>query len=74
MVQAIMILYDAAKTRVTVASANLEEFKVKVDEHQTTVLSSQLSVIVVDDITENVRSVTNELLHMDDLFFMSKTM
>ena len=75
MVQAFMSLYNGAKTRVRVGSAYPEEFKVKVCAHQESVLSPLLFAVVVDVITENARKgVVNELLHADDLVFMSETM
>ena len=75
MVWALMSLYDGAKTRVRVGSAYSEEFKVKVDVHQGSVLSPLLFATVVDVITENARrGVVIELLHADDLVIMSKTM
>ena len=55
MVQAVMSLYDGAKTRVRVGFAYLEEFKVKVGVHQGSVLSPLWFPIAVDIVTENVR-------------------
>ena len=52
-----MSLYDGAKTRVRVGSAYSEEFKVKVDVHQGSVLLLLLFAIVVDVITENARGL-----------------
>ena len=66
MVQAAMSLYNGAKTRVRVRSADSEEFEVKIGVHQESVLLPLLFAIVVDDITENARSVVNELLYTDD--------
>ena len=57
MVQAIMSLYDGAKTRMRVGSALSEKFKVKVGVHQGSVLSPPLFAIVVDVITENAGGV-----------------
>ena len=74
-VRAVMSLYDGAKTRVRVGSAYSEEFEVKVDVHQGSVLSPLLFAIVVDVITENARrGVVNELLYADDLVIMSEDM
>ena len=75
MVQAVMSLYDGAKTNVRVGSAYSETFEVKVGVHQGYVLLPLLLAIVVDVITENAkRGVVNELLCADDLVLMSKTM
>ena len=75
MVRAVMTLYDGAKTRVRVGSAYSEEFEVKVDVRQRSVLSPLLFPIVVDVITENARrGVVNELLYANDLVLMSETM
>ena len=75
MVQAIMSLYDGAKTRVKVGSAYSEEFEVKVGVHQGSVLSPLLFAIVVDVVTENARrDGLYEILYADDLVLMSETM
>ena len=75
MVQAVMSLYDGAKTRVRVRSAYSEEFEVKVGVHQGSVLSPLLFAIVADAIKENARrGVVNELLYADDFVIMSKDM
>ena len=55
MVEAVMNLYDGAKTRVRVGSAYSEKFEVKVGVHQGSVLSPQLLAIVVNIVTENAR-------------------
>ena len=74
-IQAVMSLYDDAKTRMRVRSAYSEEFELKVGVHQGSVLLPLLLAIVVDIITENARrDVANELLHADDHVLMSKTM
>ena len=68
MVWAVISLYDGAKTRVRVGSANSEEFKVKVGVHQGSVLLPLRFEIVVDVLTENARKgVVNELLYADNL-------
>ena len=75
MVRAVMSLYDGAKTRVRVGSAYSGEFEVKVGKHQGSMLLPLLVAIVVDVITENARrGVVNEVLHADDLAFISETM
>ena len=74
MVQAVMSLYDGAKTRVRVGSVYLEQFEVKVGLLQGSVLSPLLFAIVVDVITEIARrGVVNELLYADDLVLLSET-
>ena len=75
MVRAVMSLHDSVKTRVRVGSEYSEEFEVKDDVHQGSVLSPLWFAIVVDIITENARrGVVNELLYADDLVLMSETM
>ena len=73
-VQTVMSLYDGAKIRVRIESAYSEEFKVKVDVYQGSVLLPLWFAIVVDIITENARCVVNELLYADDLVLMSGDM
>ena len=64
MVRAVMSLYNSTKTRARVGSVYSEEFEVKVNVHQRSVLSLQLFSIVVDVITKNARKgVVNELLY-----------
>ena len=46
----------------------------KVGVHQGSVLPPLLLAIVVDVITENARSVVNDLLYTDHLVLISKTM
>ena len=75
MIWAVMSLYDGAKTRVRVGSAYPEEFEVRSDVHEGSVLSPLLFAIVVDSITENARrGAVNKLLYADDLVLMSETM
>ena len=47
-----MSLYEGAKTRVRVDSVLSEEFEVKVEIHQGSVLSPFLFALVVDVVTE----------------------
>ena len=55
MVRAVMSLYNGAKTRIRVGSADSEGFEVKAGVHQGSVLLPLLFAIVVDVITENAR-------------------
>ena len=70
-----MSLHDDAKTKVRVGSAYSEEFEVKVNVHQGSVLLSLLFAVFVDFITEKARrGVVNELLFADDLVLVNETM
>ena len=53
-------------------STCLEKFEVKVGMHQGSVLSPLLFAIFVDVITENARSVVNDLQYAGDLVLMSE--
>ena len=55
LVRSVMSLYEGAKTRVRVNSEFLEEFEVKVEIHQGSVLSPFLFALVVDIVTEFAR-------------------
>ena len=71
MVQAVMSLYDGAKTRMRMGSAYSKEFEVKVGVHEGPVLLPLLFAIAVDVITENARrDVVNEIIYGDDLVLM----
>ena len=75
MVRAVMSLYEGVKTRVGVGQELSEEFEVKVGVHQGSVLSLLVFAIVVDVVTESVRSGSmSEMLYTDDLVLMSETM
>ena len=56
MVTAVMSLYEGVKTRVIVGQELSDEFEVKVGVHQGSVLWPLVFAIVVDVVTENVRS------------------
>ena len=61
--------------RVRVGSAYSEEFEVKAGVHQGSLLASLLFPTFVDVTTKNAkRGVVHELLCVDDLVLMSKTM
>ena len=71
----VMSLYEGAKTRVRVRQELSEEFEVKVGVHQGSVLSPLVFVIVVDVVSESVRSGSmSDMLYVDDLVLMSETM
>ena len=73
--RAVMSLYEGAKTRVRVGLELSEEFEVKVDVHQGSVLSPLVFAIVVDVVTENVRNgLMSEMLYVNDLVLLSETM
>ena len=75
MIQAVMSLYDGAKTRVRVGAAYSDEFEEKVGVHKGFGLSPLLRAIVVDVITQTARKgVVNELLYADDLVITSEDM
>ena len=58
MVRSVMSLYEGAVTKVRVDSELSEEFEVKVEIHQGSVLSPFLFVVVVDVVTEFAREGT----------------
>ena len=71
--RSVMSLYEEAKTRIRVDSGLSEEFDVKVEMHQGSVLSPFLFAVVVD-VTEFAREgVLSELLYDNDLDLMSET-
>ena len=74
-VQAVVSLYDGAKTRGRVRSTYSKEFKVKAGVHQRPVLLPLLFAIVVYVIPEKVRrGVIKQLLYADDLALVSEIM
>ena len=75
MVRAMMSLHEGAKTRVRVGLVLSEEFEVKVGLYQGSALLPLLFVIVVDVITESVKSgLISKMLYVGDLILTSKTM
>ena len=53
--KAVMSLYEGAETKVRAGLDLSEEFSVKVDVHQGSVLSPLLFAIMIDEVTENAR-------------------
>ena len=75
LVQAVMSLYEASRTKVRVGSEASDEFGVKVGVHQGSVLSPLIFAIVVDVVTEHAREeLLNEILYADDLVLMSESL
>ena len=75
LVKAVMSLYEGAETIVRVGSILSEEFSVKVDVHQGSVLSSLLFAMVINEITKNARKGwMKQILYADDLVLMGETM
>ena len=75
MVRAMMSLYEGAKTRVRVGLVLSEEFEVKVGLYLGSALLPLLFAIVVDVITESVKSgLISKMLYVGDLILTSKTM
>ena len=63
------------KRRVRVGQELSEEFEVKVGVQQGSMLSPLVFAIVVDVVTESVRSgLMSKMLYADDLVLMSETM
>ena len=56
-----MSLYDGSKTKVRVGYAYLEEFQIKVDVYQGSVMSPLFFAILLDVITENARIMIDEI-------------
>ena len=68
-----MNLYEGSRTKVRVGSGTLEEFGVRVDVHQGSVLSPLIFAIMVDVVTEHEREgLLNKILYADDLVLMSE--
>ena len=75
MMQAVINLHEGSSTKVRVGSGTSEEFGVHVDLHQGAVLSPLIFAIVVDVVTDHAREgLLNEILHVDDLVPMSKSL
>ena len=75
LVKAVMSLYEGSRTKVRVASGLLEEFGVRVDVHQGSVISPLIFAIVVDAVTEQARKgLLNKILYADDLVLMSENL
>ena len=71
----LLSLYKGAKTRVRVGLEFSEEFEMKFDVHQGSVLLPLVFAIVVDMVTENVRNgLMSMMLYVDDLVLTSETM
>ena len=74
LIRSVMSLYEGAKTRVRVDSELSEEFEVKVEMHQGSVLSPFPLTVVVDIVTDLARKVVLRWLqYADDLIQMSDT-
>ena len=75
LVDAVRSLYEGASTKVRVGSEFSEVFSVRVGVHQGSVLSPLLFALVLEVVTENVRTgLPYEILYADDLVLMSDSM
>ena len=75
LVQAVMSLYEGARTKVRVGSRTTDEFRVRVGVHQGSVLSPLIFAVVADVVTEHARErLLNEILYADDLVLMSESL
>ena len=68
MVEAVMALYVESRTRVKTMAGKSEEFDILVGVHQGSVLSPLLFIIVMDELSKDIRKgVPWELMFADDL-------
>ena len=75
LVQAVMNLYKGSRTKVRIGSGTSEEFWVRIGVHQGFVLPPLIFAIVVDVVTNHAREgLLNEILYVDDLVLMSKSL
>ena len=75
LVKAVMSLYEGSRTKIRVGSGFSEEFGVRVDVHQGSVLSPLIFAIVVDAVSEHAReALLNEILYADDLVLISENL
>ena len=75
LVQAVMRLYEGAKTRVRVETELSDPFEVKVGVHQGSVLSPLPFITVMDVLSAEIRQgLLFEILYADDLVIMADSM
>ena len=74
LVQAVMAMYERARTVVRTKDGNSAEFEVKVGLHQGSVLSPLLFIIVMEVLSQNVKEgLPWELLYADDLVLIAES-
>ena len=74
LVQAVMAMYEKARTVVRTKDGNSAEFEVKVGVHQGSVLSPLLFIIVMEALSRNVKEgLPYELLYADDLVLIAES-
>ena len=67
-IKAMMEMYTNIQTSVKVEYTSSEPFNVKVAVHQGSILSSFVFVLVMDEVTKDIREgVVQEMLHADDV-------
>ena len=75
LVQALMSLCEGSSTKVKVGSGTSDDFGIRVDVHQGSVLSSLIFAFVVDVVTEHAREgLLNKTLYANDLVLMSESL